>query len=311
MLNKLSTGTFFLSVSDANNCSFDTLFTIDQPDPLSIILETNHPDSTNSNGFINTTISGGTPPYSTTWDNGAETPDIANLLPGTYCLTITDTNNCTATACDIIYPYGECPEIQAVLQIKDVSCYGGNNGLAVLDSVYDEYSYQWSDGSTTNFAHELIADTYVLTITEISTNCLQIDTFIVTEPDILEVSCSQSNAVDSTNTASVEISVSGGVEPYTIFWSPDNNTDTLIDQNNSTFILENLTPGEYEISVIDSNLCEENCLPFIEEPVIDDLEIQCGVKSYSTIPADNGVACFSINGGNVCLRRHGQRPVVA
>jgi len=52
-----------------------------------------------ADGSIQLTISGGTPGYTTIWNNGSTTPDIDGLLPGEYCYTVTDATGCVAVGC--------------------------------------------------------------------------------------------------------------------------------------------------------------------------------------------------------------------
>lgn len=47
-------------------------------------------------------VSGGQPPYSILWDNGATTFMIEGLLPGLYCATVQDANGCTAGDCAMV-----------------------------------------------------------------------------------------------------------------------------------------------------------------------------------------------------------------
>ncbi|MEW5675442.1 gliding motility-associated C-terminal domain-containing protein [Flavobacterium enshiense] len=61
--------------------------------------------STGNNGSIDgVSASGGTPPYSYSWSNGANTPNITGLAPGNYTVTVTDAVGCTGTRTFTILP---------------------------------------------------------------------------------------------------------------------------------------------------------------------------------------------------------------
>ena len=49
-------------------------------------------------GSVESQVTGGTPPYTYAWSNGAATPTINNLSAGEYTLTVTDANGCTLSA---------------------------------------------------------------------------------------------------------------------------------------------------------------------------------------------------------------------
>jgi PKD repeat protein len=61
-----------------------------------------------NNGSVWTTVTNGTLPLSYVWsfngvvNNALNTSDISNLVSGTYCVTVTDGNGCTATSCAFV-----------------------------------------------------------------------------------------------------------------------------------------------------------------------------------------------------------------
>ncbi|MCB0768115.1 MAG: hypothetical protein KDB95_12980, partial [Flavobacteriales bacterium] len=67
-----------------------------------------------NNGRINSSVSGGLPPYSYAWSNGATAEDLVDLAPGTYTLTVTDgqgeTGEATGTI-DAVWELGQPGEL--------------------------------------------------------------------------------------------------------------------------------------------------------------------------------------------------------
>ena len=55
-----------------------------------------------ANGTVNLTVSGGTLPLIYAWSNAASTEDLSAVAPGTYSVTVTDVNGCTASTSAIV-----------------------------------------------------------------------------------------------------------------------------------------------------------------------------------------------------------------
>jgi hypothetical protein len=53
-------------------------------------------DDGSTNGAIDVTITGGASPFTTTWDHGPSSEDLTGLAAGSYGVTITDANGCSA-----------------------------------------------------------------------------------------------------------------------------------------------------------------------------------------------------------------------
>ena len=112
-LNTLRAGTYNLTVTDDNSCT-GTLatVTITQNAQLtaSVAASTNVTCFGNSTGSVFVNVTGGTPGYTYAW-TGADytgavysntTRDIFGLKAGTYSLTVTDVNSCTATLAGVV-----------------------------------------------------------------------------------------------------------------------------------------------------------------------------------------------------------------
>ena len=92
-------GTYSVTVTDANNCTATASATVAQPVTITAVATaTDALCNEAANGQVGLEVSGGTTPYTFLWSNGATTEDLTDAPAGTYSVTVTDANNCTATA---------------------------------------------------------------------------------------------------------------------------------------------------------------------------------------------------------------------
>lgn len=144
-LDSLPAGTYSLTVTDANNCIISDSTQINQPQaPLAIV------DSIKSiscygaaDGYINISVSGGTPPYTQLWSPSIVLP-AENLDTGTYILTVTDANNCEKKSS---YEITEPAEIKSEFTITPPFCESSNDGVVTFTTIggVGQYLYSWSD----------------------------------------------------------------------------------------------------------------------------------------------------------------------
>ena len=144
-------------------------------------------------------------------------------------------------------------EIEITAVIEDVDCYDNNTGsitiaapLGGVTGGTPNYTFQWNPGSTSGSTiNNLTEGTYTLSVTDIN-GCLQVDTFVVMEPDVLVANVTQ-------NGATLSVSVTGGTTSYTHSWRESSNPNLNL-QGGTTYMV--LTPGTYYCIVTDANLCE-------------------------------------------------------
>lgn len=95
-LFNLYAGSYTVTVSDANGCTISSPFVVSQP-ALPLIINGTVTGSTNNDGEIDITVTGGTSPYTFHWSNGELVEDIAGLSPGTYTIEVTDNKGCATS----------------------------------------------------------------------------------------------------------------------------------------------------------------------------------------------------------------------
>ena len=101
MLFRSIAGTYNVTVTDTKGCTASTTATVTGPlTALSVALASQGNVTCNglSNGTISLNVSGGTGAYSYAWSGtGSGTNPRSGLAAGTYIVTVTDANGCTAT----------------------------------------------------------------------------------------------------------------------------------------------------------------------------------------------------------------------
>lgn len=170
--NNLQTGSYTVTLTDANSCTATGTYSISSPDPLLLSL-----DSLSDlrcygdlSGYLAVSVSGSSLPYTYSWSNGAAVPVLSALPAGDYTLTVTDALGCSVTA---DYNVTQPDSITLEPVVPDSIRFGSEATLSVDITPIGIYSYQWSpslylscaDCSTPIFSG--VQDiTYNLTITD-------------------------------------------------------------------------------------------------------------------------------------------------
>ena len=74
---------------------------------------------------------------------------FSGLYAGTYPIYAVDANGCFDS---VVVTINQPDELMFLTSSSSVDCYGGNNGIASVDTVYggtSPYFYTWSNGATT------------------------------------------------------------------------------------------------------------------------------------------------------------------
>ena len=261
-INGLATGTYNLTITDANGCS--TADTIKSG--MTFTSGGTDANCSTANGSAWVSISGGDSPYSYLWnDLGAQTNDTATgLAPGVYTVFVTDSNGCSDSAAVTVNSLFGGPLV-TIDSIIDVDCFGAGNGeiyITITDGTFGvpPYTILWSTGDITDDITGLSGGTYTVQVTETATGCITSAVATVTEPSAaLTVSITDSSDITcfGAGDGSATLSASGGTVPFTYSWSPTGGNGTVAN---------NLTANTYTATVLDANACSATINVTISEP---------------------------------------------
>lgn len=290
--NGLIANSYVVTVTDSKGCTNTTVVNVG--DIGSPILTTSKVDvlcNGTATGSITTTVTSGAPPYTYTWSNSAITPDINNLPPGNYTLTVSGTNNCkVVTTITITEPAA----IVLTTSETDANC-GASDGSATVSvsGGVAPYSYSWNTSPVqlTAYANNIPSGGYSVTVTDlngcIETAAVNINNIAapVLSTSSIDVNCNGGN--DGTAT----VSVTGGVAPYTYSWNsiPAQTTATATG----------LKAGSYIITVTAANGCKTTAIITILEPSAIVLTTaitneNCGKRNgTATVSASGGTAPYT------------------
>lgn len=216
-----------------------------------------------TNGAIAITPTGGDGNYSYSWTrngtpsfNPGSTNNPTNLAPGTYNVTVTDGNGCTAVRNGIVV--GIDPNINLVPSIVNLTCNGDNSGsisLTVNGIIPSGYSWtrNGSPYSGGNPISGLSAGTYNVTVT--NGTCNVTGSYQVTQPAVLGAELSLTKLACAGNNGIISLTISGGTGPKAYGFSgptPISNGSV----SNGSYSFSALAAGTYNVTVTDVNSCE-------------------------------------------------------
>lgn len=232
--DSLTAGVYSFLVTDANGCTATDSMTIYQPAALTIN-ESITPVTCYglSDGLIDLSTIGGTPPYQFTWFNStfalsAQTEDLIDFPKDTYQVEIIDSNGCFYEYF-LILPQPD--SLYITTNDVMVTCFGGTDG-AIDISVFGGnpgYTYQWSTGEVTEDISNLPSGTYNVLVTD-TKNCTDSAEIVIVSPEPISSSITTTtvSCIDQAD-GSALVEATGGVGLFTYLWS--NGTANALNES--------------------------------------------------------------------------------
>jgi len=249
----VSAGNYTVTVQDANGCSATSSIAISQPDVLTASLSPTEINCHGETANITNTVTGGNEPYQFAWSNNATSQSLTGVSGGTYGVTVTDANGCTATASVTI---NEPAELTSELTAGRAGCNGGTANITnTVTGGTEPITYAWSNGANTQSLTGVVAGEYTVTVTD-AKGCSLERNAEITQPEILTVTLNAGTIACNGETTTISTSIAGGTTPYTYAWNNDATTENLA----------NAVAGTYSVTVTDANTCATSTAITITQP---------------------------------------------
>lgn len=286
-ITDLSAGTYDVTVSDTNDCTFEDSFSLSNPIEIINTLQsiTDVDCSGDETGAIFVNTSGGTGNISFLWSDESTEQNLVNVSAGDYTLISSDENGCTQEDSYTIEGPGTSLEV-IIEEVLSIPC---NNLFGSLEAIANDtaVTYLWSDGTSDQENADVLAGVYSVTVTN-EFGCNATTTYTLMEPDSLGLvfNILQQPSIGFPNGGEISATASGGTSPYTYLWS------TL----DTTAIIDSLSAGTYFLNITDSNGCS-----VLDSVVLEQISceltanvlftpIQCfGDSTVVTVTSDGGV----------------------
>ncbi len=294
----LGAGTYELIITDQNSCNEEDTYELTEPKAINANIQAedlscDNNGGYNTDGYISTNPTGGTPGYTYLWSTGATAAKITGLPVGTYSVTIKDANNCTSiaqAAVNIPKPLNVTAVAVSDYHGYAIDCYGNHTGKVSANIVNGRspFTYLWSSGDATAEIEHVKAGLYQVLVVD-HFNCKGTSQITLTQPGKMRMQAIPTDvSCPGGNNGSIQAIVGGGVMPYRYSWSIGGQTDAPIASN--------LTAGEYQISVTDNNECSVDTSLVLAQPSPFQIEFVDIVESFCPEIAD-GEARAVVSGG--------------
>ncbi len=217
-------------------------------------------NASNTNGQIALNVSGGIGNLQYEWDNGATTSTVSNLGTGTYCVTVTDENQCASDTCfNIFYA---APFMPPAITAASTSCWNTEDGSVTVEiqGGLPPYTINITDGAGNQLPPIVTSDDIISqdNLPPGSTQIIITDDLGETQSVTVPIeSPSEINSAlqrlrhdneEDGCSGRIELAINGGTPGYTVSWTNTSQTGT---------VLENLCGDDtvYRATITDANGC--------------------------------------------------------
>ncbi|QNA44567.1 ELWxxDGT repeat protein [Lacibacter sediminis] len=291
-ITNLAAGVYNVTVTDAKGCTTTASYEVTQPTQV-IASITN--TSTACSNIATVAAGGGTKGYTYLWSNGSTSPTISGVPVGTYNVTVTDANGCTATA-SVTLTVAEAFNPSA--SVTNVTCFGANNGIITVTNANGTGQLMFSKDGGVSFVNgslpfsftNLAPGTYNIAVKDVN-GCTGFVEKTIAQPTVLTATIgSVQSTCFGTSTGAINITVSGGTPSYSYSWTGLGGSFSSSQLN-----ISSLAAGDYTLTVRDNNNCTYS-LP-VTVPSIAAILVSETINNVTCRGAANGSITVNASGG--------------
>lgn len=296
----------YVVTPQANGCfgqNFEIVVTL-QPSINVNTVVTNISCNGANDGALIANIQGGIPftttkPYQIQWSGpdgfSANETTIRNLKPGTYFLKITDS---VGLSFDAEYEIVEPQMLELIfVSLGNVICAGAANGFVEVSAKggNGDYKFEWVNNqqivSNDRILNNIGAGEYTVSLTDKNGCTSQSMTFIITEPEAIEISLLSKthNTCFGNANGAIQVNVTGGMSGYRFQWSGANGF--VSNEKN----ISGLKAGEYTLLVVDSAGCKATFATIVEQNA--EIDVLVNSTSESCYGKNDGAVKLVVSGG--------------
>ncbi|GJQ05085.1 T9SS type A sorting domain-containing protein [Capnocytophaga canimorsus] len=276
--SQLDKGDYILTITDKNNCVLTKTIFIDEPDPLVVSIseknaiscnpaneDPNNDPKLNKDGELYAYVKGGRPPYEYQWYRveagnserllGETGSVLKQLTEGVYRVDIKDKkNNTTSGSFTLKFP----ERLILTTESTEIRCSAPTSGTAkaLPQGGTPPYTYQWSDGQTSQTATGLSVGKYFVVVSD-SKGCSVQSQVVLSYPEAARIDSEEITQLTcyGDDNGSIVLTTSGGKGTVTHTWYDASGRMLTKGVSKDGKSVKNLVAGTYKIVLRDEGDC--------------------------------------------------------
>lgn len=234
-------------------------------------------------GALNVVIEEGVEPFTFLWSDQSTGQSLTDLPAGDYSVVVRDASGAELA---LEASLSEPEEIVLSGVSRPASCNGVPDGSIDITASggAGDFVFLWSNGAGSEDLENLAPGYYTVNVTD-ANGCSATSGFTVGSSNTIDISSTQVKPDCNDSNGGIDLTVSGGIAPYTFAWSNGSTTEDLT----------NIGAGLYSVTVTDQGGCFKKAAFFIKE---NNTLVVSGATSPATC-ADNSAGSIelSVTGG--------------